>query len=414
MAHYHYECIDCHTRLNAEKVEQELIYLCPECGSCEKNAPLTGVLMIIYDYEHIARELPREQLLAMSPGAFWQYPMLQPLLKEASTEILNRIRLNANPVQVRDYKGKNVWFFDDTGNPTLSYKDRATSLVAAKALEMGITEIAAASTGNAGSSLAGIGARLGITTHLFCPARIPEGKRLQIQSFGAKLYLVDGSYDDAFDLSLEISKEKRWYNRNTAYNPLTIEGKKSSAFDMFIATGGKLPEMIFVPTGDGVIIAGIYKGFYDLLQCGYIETMPRLIAVQAAGSDAICRYLATKQYEFIPAETKADSISAGAPRNLYLAAQSVIATGGFGVRVSDEEIFNAQMVAARRFGVLIEPAAAASLAGYLQCMEAGKVTGSNCMLMFTGNGLKDLAALQGWNEEPAKKSVDDWRSWFTA
>ncbi len=173
---------------------------------------------------------------------------------------------------------------DETRNPTLSYKDRASFLVALKAKELRINEISTASTGNAGSSLAGICSRLGLTSHIFVPSSIPKAKRIQIQSYGANIYLVDGTYDDAFDICLEISKEKNWFNRNTAYNPLTIEGKKSAAYDIFISSQGKLPDVIFVPVGDGVIISGIYKGFYDLKKLGWIEKIPKLIAVQAEGS----------------------------------------------------------------------------------------------------------------------------------
>ncbi len=154
--------------------------------------------------------------------------------------------------------------FDDTRNPTLSYKDRASSLVAIKAIQLGINEISTASTGNAGSSLAGICARLGIKSHIFVPEKIPIGKRIQIQAFGASIYLVKGNYDQAFDLCLEISRAKSWYNRNTAYNPFTIEGKKSAAYDMFISLKGKLPDYIFIPVGDGVIISGIYKGLVGI------------------------------------------------------------------------------------------------------------------------------------------------------
>ncbi|MBI2417038.1 MAG: pyridoxal-phosphate dependent enzyme [Ignavibacteriales bacterium] len=357
------------------------------------------------------KHITREKLLAITAGKFWLYPEIWPLLKPVNTTLLNRIALSANPVQQRPLRGKELLLFDDTGNPTLSYKDRATSLVAAKALELGITEIAAASTGNAGSSLAGICARLGIKTHLFCPARVPSGKRLQIQSFGSTLYLVDGSYDDAFDLSMEISREKHWYNRNTAYNPLTIEGKKSSAFDMFIAMQGNVPDNIFIPTGDGVIISGIYKGFADLLACGLIDKLPKLMAVQAEGSDAVCRYSAEGVFNFIPSDTKADSISAGAPRNLYMAAYAVKESEGACITVSDDEIFAAQKTSAREFGMLIEPAAAASLAGYTKYLSQNSLEGT-AMLMFTGNGLKDIAALEQWNELPGKKTVPEWQTYF--
>ncbi len=154
---------------------------------------------------------------------------------------------------------------DDTRNPTLSYKDRASSVVVLKALEMGINEIAAASTGNAGSSLQEYVHDLGLKARIYVPKNIPDAKRIQIEAYGAKLEIVDGDYDKAFDVCLEESKKNNWYNRNTAYNPLTIEGKKSAAYDIFISSKGNIPDIIFIPVGDGVIISGIYKGFKELL-----------------------------------------------------------------------------------------------------------------------------------------------------
>jgi threonine synthase len=299
---------------------------------------------------------------------------------------------------------------DETRNPTLSYKDRASLLVTLKALELGITEISAASTGNAGSSLAGICARLGIKSHIFVPSSIPETKRIQIQSFGANIYLVEGTYDDAFDLCLEVSATKKWYNRNTAYNPLTIEGKKSAAYDIFISSKGKLPDIIFIPVGDGVIISGIYKGFAELQELGWIDKLPKLIAVQADGSDALVRYLEKNIFDFVPAKTIADSISAGAPRNLYMAADAVKSTNGTAISVSDEEILSAQKELAQKFGIIAEPSSAATLAGFKKINEAGHINPDEIvMLLITGNGLKDSGVLNRWNKKPSSRSYSAWK-----
>jgi threonine synthase len=327
---------------------------------------------------------------------------------------MDRIALPATGLPQYSFDGNSFSVLDDTGNPTLSYKDRATSLVVAKAIEMGITEIAAASTGNAGSSLAGISARLGIRSHIFVPQNIPLGKRIQIQSFGAAIYIIKGSYDDAFDLSLEISNQKKWYNRNTAYNPLTIEGKKSSAFDIFILSQGKMPDNIFVPVGDGVIIAGIYRGLEDLLKLGWIEKLPKLIALQAKGSDAVCRYMKDKSFSFIEASTIADSISAGAPRNLYHAAHAIAQSGGEAIAVTDEDILKAQKTMVQKTGILVEPSCSITFAGYQQYKAAGKLKeGESSLLMLTGNGLKDTNSLAKWNDTPDILSYQEWKDYFS-
>lgn len=413
MSHYQYRCFQCNKTYPAATIEKELIYLCPTCGSAERNQPLTGVLLIDYDFDYLRKKLHREEFLKLRAGRFWLYPELYPLQKEVDGNRLERIALPATGMPRFDIDGNYFFVLDDTCNPTLSYKDRATSLVVAKALEMGITEIAAASTGNAGSSLAGISARLGITSHIFCPQNIPLGKRIQIQSFGASLYIIKGSYDDAFDLSLEISAQKKWYNRNTAYNPLTIEGKKSSAFDIFILSKGNVPDNIFVPVGDGVILAGIYRGFYDLFKLGWIDKLPRLIGLQAKGSDAVCRFMETNTFSFIEAHTLADSISAGAPRNLYYAAHAIEKSGGTALAVSDEDILSAQKAVIQKTGILVEPSCSITYAGYLQYKESGKLKpGETSLLMFTGNGLKDTNSLAKWNETPEILSYGEWKDYF--
>ncbi|MCB0282861.1 MAG: pyridoxal-phosphate dependent enzyme [Calditrichaeota bacterium] len=322
--------------------------------------------------------------------------------------------LPANPVLNYSLSSQSLLVFDDTRNPTFSYKDRASILVALKAIQNNIHEITMASTGNAGSSIAGICARMGLKAHIFVPKAIPLAKRLQIQSYGAQLYLVDGDYDQAFDLNLEVTTKTGWYNRNTAYNPLTIEGKKSAAFDMFLALQGNLPDWIFVPVGDGVILAGLYKGFYDLHQLGWIEKLPKLIAIQSTGSAAVVRYFETGIFEYEPAETIADSIHAGAPRNLFMADDAIKRSGGFAFAVDDSEIIFAQEKISKNLGILTEPAAAASSAGFLKSMKKGLVNQHDkTMLMFTGNGLKDFGSLERWNETPVAKSVVQWREEFS-
>lgn len=401
--HYYYQCIHCQQKLDAKEVEENFIYLCPSCGRAEKNAPLKGVLQVIYDYSAVAFQWQKESFLKLPAGQPYLYPQLWPLefeqetkqLEKIPTQLLQNLSLPGNQILNFDFAGHPFKVLDETRNPTFSFKDRASILVVLKALQMGITEIGAASTGNAGSSLAGICARAGLEAHIWVPKNIPEAKLLQIKAYGAKVHKIDGDYDQAFDQSIAICRDKGWYNRNTAYNPLTIEGKKSAAYDIFLQTAGNLPETIFVPVGDGVIISGLYKGFWELRELGWIDQLPRLIAVQAAGSDALVRFLDTGIFKFQPAQTIADSISAGAPRNLFLAVQAVEKTEGTALSVTDQQILEAQAILARQFGLLAEPAAAASFAGFLKMVEQGNLSPSQQpLIMITGNGLKDARALE--------------------
>lgn len=406
---YKYKCRDCSKEFSAVEIESGLTYLCPNCGESKKNTPLKGVLTIDYAYDELKKEYSKDYFTKISPGKIWNYPDLWPVdFSKIEERLLERLTLPQNQILNFKVDGSDLLFLDETRNPTYSYKDRASILVALKALELGITEIAAASTGNAGSSLAGICARLGIKSHIFVPKNIPEAKRIQIQSYGANLYLVDGDYDTTFDLSLEISKRNNWYNRNTAYNSLTIEGKKSAAYDIFIQTKGNIPTIVFVPVGDGVIISGLNKGFVELQKLGLIDSLPKLIAVQAEGSSAVADFISSEEFSYKPAHTIADSISAGAPRNLFMAADAVKETGGFCIKVSDNEILISQKELAQKTGLLVEPSCAASFAGYKK-VESDIVQNKKVMLLMTGSGLKDFEALKSWNVKPEIKSGDEWK-----
>ena len=175
---------------------------------------------------------------------------------------------------------------------------------------------------------------------------------------------------------------------------------------MFIELKGNLPDEIYVSAGDGVIVSGICKGLRELKELGWINSLPKLNIVQAEGSDAIIRYLETQKFVYKRADTIADSICAGAPRNLFMAAESVKITEGKGIRVSDEEILYAQKILAKE-GILCEPAAAAAFAGYL-ANNNGTAKSRRNMVMITGNGLKDLLSLASWNQNPDILTYEEW------
>lgn len=408
MKNYFYKCSDCNSTFSLKEIEEKFVYLCSKCGTAEKNKPLKGVLTVEYDYKSLRKIVSKKKFLKLNPGKFWQYHFLLPINKYPSKELLNRLELNSSPVLDIPIDKKNIFWFDDTRNPTLSYKDRASAVVALKALELGFTEISAASTGNAGSSIAGICSRLGMKSHIFVPHTIPDAKRIQIQSYGANIYLVNGTYDDAFDLCLEVSEAKKIYNRNTAYNPLTIEGKKTAAYDLYVQSKGKLPQYIFVPVGDGVILSGLFKGLYDLKNLGWIKKYPKIIGVQSIGSNALVRFLQTGEFKYIEANSIADSISTGAPRNLFMAAKAIKETKGTAVDVSDNEILNAQKIIAQEIGILVEPSSAASYAGFSKYKLSQSISPKDkVLLMLTGNGLKDIASITKWVSKPQVYTKDE-------
>jgi len=281
-----------------------------------------------------------------------------------------------------------LYLKDDGVNPTGSLKDRASFLVAAFARKNGVSEVVVASTGNAGSSMAGIGAAAGLKVKLFLPKTAPPAKMIQALQYGAEVVLAKKNYDQAFSFSLEYSERFGGMNRNTAYNPMTIEGKKTVSLEIFNQLQ-KSPDHVFLSVGDGVILSGVYKGFRDLLKMEMIEKIPVIHAVQALGSSAISRAMTSGVFDGESSKTLADSISVDIPSNGHLAIKNLKTFGGQCILVNDEEILLGQKELASVCGLFSEPASAAAYAGFLK--EKNKIDSSEtCVILLTGNGLKDI------------------------
>jgi len=272
-------------------------------------------------------------------------------------------------------------------NPSGSLKDRASELVVADANRLGIKEIVCASTGNAASSLACLCASMGKKAVIFAPKQAPQAKLVQIRVHGAELHLVAGTYDDAFAAALEYSAQNDCLNRNTAYNPFTIEGKKTAGLEIWRQLGS-VPDWIVVPVGDGVILAAIHKAFFDLLSCGIIEYLPKLLAVQAESSDAITSYWESSEYrDAANPMTIADSISVKAPSNAHGAVVALRESEGKAIRVHDDAILRDQKELARKTGVFAEPSAAATLSGLLGAIDNGWIEDDDkVVLLISGHG----------------------------
>ena len=239
------------------------------------------------------------------------------------------------------------------------------------------------------------------------PEAAPIAKLTQIIMYGATIVPVKGTYDDAFDLSLKATEEFGWYNRNTAYNPFTIEGKKTVSFEIFSQLNEQIPDRVFVPVGDGVIISGVYKGFEDLLELGYIDKMPTIVMVQSEGSDNIVRNMDRDKFEVKASSTIADSISVDIPRSFNLAKQYIKKYNGEYLTVSDEEILAASVKLSNNTGIFSEPAAATAFAGLLSYQKNDKIEDdSKNVVLLTGSGLKDLKAVNKLLDIPESVKPD--------
>jgi threonine synthase len=311
-----------------------------------------------------------------------------------------------------------IWLKDDGRLPSSSFKDRASSMVIARALEMGVRDIVTASTGNAAAALATLCAGTGIQAHIFVPTGTPEGKLAGILIHGARVYAVRGSYDDAVALSNEAAQKFGWYNRNTGTNPYTREGKKTAAYEIAeqLAVAGprgedrvnflhpsslsaqpfSAPDVVIVPVGDGNILSGLHKGFKDLLALGWIDHMPRFIGVTATLAPALYRawQSGTERIERVPSATIASGISVDVPNDGIMALRAIRETGGTLIEATDDEMLAGMATLAQQAAVFVEPACAAAYVGLSKARQRGEITSTDeVVLQLTGSGLKDTQSV---------------------
>jgi threonine synthase len=383
----HLECDTCSRRFVPGEVE----LTCPDCG------PNLGTLTVHYHYDRIQKVLTAGALKNRPEQSHWRYLEILPV--SARPEKLHP-RVGWTPLYRlldlgRELGVENLWIKDDGVNPSASFKDRASSVGVARAIEEGRSVVTAASTGNAASSLSLFAACAGMRAVIFVPETAPQAKVAQLLIFGAEVLSVRGTYDQAFDLCLQTALERGWYCRNTAVNPYLGEGKKTAALEICEQLDWRAPDCIFVPVGDGCIIGGIHKGLKDLMALGWIDKMPRLFGVQASGSaplvDAWERGLEPGAMTPIEAHSVADSIVAGLPRDRIKALRAVRDTDGAFIRVTDDEILSAIPELARGCGVFAEPASAAAYAGLIKALGQDLLDKHDrIVVLATGSGLKDI------------------------
>ena len=382
---------------------------CPACG---------GNLEVTYDYAALASDARSLHKAAAGRDDIFRYARLLPVER---LDLASPLRVGMTPLYRAERLGagvglKNLFLKDDGLNPSASFKDRAGAVALVRARETGARVIAGASTGNAGSSMACLAASVGVPCVIFVPEKAPAAKIAQLLVFGAKVLAVRGTYDDAFDLCMKVCAERGWFNRNTGLNPFTREGKKTCSFEICEQLGWHAPDRVVVPTGDGNIISGIWKGMRDLKAVGLIDRLPKIDCAQSERSAAIAGTVAKLEtgnlklgsadwsrivIDPVKATTLADSISVDQPRDGLAAVRAVVESGGQAVTVSDEEILAAIPELARGAGVFAEPAAACAWACTKKLVRAGRVSPEERIVcLVTGNGLKDVASARKAAGEP--------------
>lgn len=380
-----YICTDCQNAYETDKV----MYFCPACTT-EEGTFRKGNLIIRLDSAYL-RSLKNKTDLSVQDFLVYPIPSYE-VYPVGNTPIVRPKRLAA------EYGLDGLFAKLESTLPSGSFKDRASQLVAAQAIAHGETRVALASTGNAGAAMSCAGAAYGLQIILFVPEHAPLNKLMQSILYGATVVPVKGTYDDAFALSLFYTERFGGINRNTAYNPMTVEGKKSVSIELFLQLHRSIPDVVYVPTGDGCIYAGVCKGFMDLRESLLIDHLPTVVCVQSTRSNAISKAWKSGVFANVKATTRADSISVSSPAAGRMAVRYIKETDSWATEVTDEEILDAQLELSRKAGLFVEPSAACAWAGVRKDAPMlkdrfGKHV-SVCMLL-TGTGFKDMAVFDG-------------------
>lgn len=382
---YKLVCISC----GEEYPYSQIIYRCSRCGDLLECRIEPGRVFSLLSLPCRVQSMWRYRELL--PGFFREVVTLE----EGYTRLVKAERL-AKILGVRELYVKMEGL-----NPTGSFKDRGMSVGVSMAKTLGARRVVCASTGNTSASLAAYASRAGLRCSVYIPeGKIALGKLFQARMFGAEIYQVRGSFDEALKMVLETAGTQAYILNSV--NPWRIEGQKTAAFELWEQTGGRTDYFVVLPVGNSGNIAAYWKGFKELLENGLISEAPRLIGVQAEGASPIVEAV-SRQLDYLPQwsnpETIATAIRIGRPINWKKGVRAIRESGGTAVRVSDEEILSALRLLASVEGIATEPAGSAPIAAVRKLVEDGKLGQDDRVICIaTGNMLKDTREeLVSWN-----------------
>ena len=375
---YQVKCFECSRTIRDEKLDA-----CPSCG---------GLLNVEMDLSSLRGQTPKSSLVA--PLGVWRYaPFLPAEASKAVSLLEGGTPLYDCRALARELGMKRLYVKYEGANPTGSFKDRGMTLGVSKALELGCKVVGCASTGNTSAALAAYAAKAGLGCVVLLPSgKVALGKLAQAMFYGAKVISIDGNFDDALNVVRQLSREGHLYLLNSI-NPFRPEGQKTVAFEVIEQLELEVPDAIILPVGNAANIWAVYKGLSEWMEVGWITRRPRLIGVQAAGSNPIAVAFRQGRRNFVPEdhpETVATAIRIGNPASGRKALKAIYDTGGLATDVTDDEIIAAQKLLGKREGVGVEPASAASIAGVLKLRHQGLIgKEEKVVCICTGNLLKD-------------------------
>ena len=382
---------------------------CSKCGTkYEPNkSPVMcrnrdlGRLDVVYDYDRVSERIDRRALASRNSRDIWRYEELLPVASEFAVRLGEGGTPLVRAGRLGDKFGmKHLFLKDDTRNPTASFKDRAMAVGSAKAVELKKRDVAIASSGNAAASLAAYSAGAGMKCHAFVPPDAAAGKIAQLLLFGASITKCEQvrEGEDATVQAMLAAVDRYGYYPCPSFgpfNPYQVEGPKTMVYEIYEQREWEALDAVFVPTGSGCLLTGIWKGLRDLKELGLIGAYPRIVAVQPQGNQVLVKAIqkGTPLDELVP-EPRPESVAGGLldpyPWDGDAAMEGVKKTKGAGVSVSDREILEAVRGLAANEGIFAEPSGAAGLAGLKRLLSDGGVDrDEKVAVLVTGSGLKE-------------------------
>ena len=398
------KCINC----GVEFPLQADFFVCPKCG-VEKVRGISvfrGATEVQYDYEALANFISKEKF-EERPFNLWRYKELLGFgeedtiitLGEGGTPLIKCKKLT------EELGLKKLWLKNETQNPTHSFKDRESVLAVTKALQLGAKHVSCVSSGNAAVSLAAYAARSGLKCSVFMPATASKGKIYPCAAYGAKTLLINGIYEEIFELYIKALKGLDIVESSSGHNRFRPEGDKTIAFEICEQFGWGSPKWIVDNVGNGTHLYGMWKGFKELRKLDLIEETPRMVAVgPIAGAPVVKGF---KEGVALPEAVSGKSIAEGlVGRWGYDAPPAIKAlkeSNGHAEYVSDIEIVEAMRLLARLEGIFAEPSGAACVAGLLKMARTGIVDKQEeIVCIITGSGLKDTKSIRRVSEKPIR------------
>jgi threonine synthase len=393
---FYLRCIKCNSKFPPE----EKIYTCSKCG---------GLLEVVIEVDKIT--VTKEDIDSRWMGV-WKYREFMPVSEEARIITLTEGGTPLHRVgNLREEFGvKELYVKNEGANPSGSFKDRGMTLGVTKAIELGSSAVACASTGNTSASLAAFASKAKLSCIVLLPSgKTAMGKLAQAILHGARVIAIEGNFDDALDLVMKVCDEMNIYLLNSV-NPWRLEGQKSLGFEIVDQLNWEVPDRIIVPVGNCGNSSAIWKGLKEFHEYGFIDSLPKITGIQAEGAAPVVHAFKNGLDDVVPIEnpeTVATAIRIGAPVSAPKTLKAVRESGSQLEAVSDQEILDAQKLLARKEGIGVEPASASTIAGLKKLLESGEIDrGERIVLVATGHALKDPEIIIKSSEKPISCEAD--------